>query len=52
MKMALIALGLLTLAACGADGPPVAPGGAAAPAPTTTGISLSGTAKIGISGSL
>jgi predicted small lipoprotein YifL len=40
--LALIAA--LTLAACGADGPPVAPSKAAA----TSGITLSGQASVGI----
>lgn len=42
----LLALSLALLAACGADGPPVAPSQAATP----PGVSVSGTAKIGIVG--
>ncbi len=48
MRKGLAALILLTLAACGADGAPE-------PVPTEqprTGISIGGTASIGISGSL
>ena len=41
MKGIALALGLLALAACGADGPPERP---------APGITLSGTAEIGIQG--
>jgi predicted small lipoprotein YifL len=40
MTRALVMTGLLALAACGADGPPVAP--------SKAGISLTGEASIGI----
>lgn len=40
----LIALSLTLLAACGADGPPIAPSKAVA----KPGISISGTAEVGI----
>ncbi|MBK6466235.1 MAG: hypothetical protein WAT25_14500 [Paracoccaceae bacterium] len=42
----LAALSLATLAACGADGPPVPPSKAMA----QPGISVSGMAKVGIAG--
>lgn len=44
LPLSLIAL----LAACGADGPPVKP--SAAPAAVTPGVTMSGTAKIGVIG--
>ena len=44
MTRILCALSLFLLAACGADGPPVAPSKAVA----QPGISITGTAKIGI----
>lgn len=42
----IVALSLSLLAACGADGPPVAPSQAV----TQPGISVSGQAKVGIVG--
>lgn len=45
LPLALVAL----LAACGADGPPVAP---AAAQPAQPGVSLSGAVKVGIGGNL
>jgi hypothetical protein len=48
MMTRLLALPLIAfLAACGADGPPVKP--SAAPA-TTSAVTMSGTAKIGVIG--
>ncbi len=41
------ALLLLALAACGVDGPPLPP---ADPAPARPGLSISGTAEVGVSG--
>ncbi len=49
-RLGIAAAALLTLAACGADGPPRAPEPAAA-APAT-GVSVSGEARIGVSGTL
>ncbi len=48
LPLSLIAL----LAACGADGPPVKPGadGATATPGVTPGVTMSGTAKIGVIG--
>ncbi|MDF3607663.1 hypothetical protein PE067_16870 [Paracoccus sp. DMF-8] len=44
----LAVIAVLALAACGVDGPPVAPG-AAAPEP---GVSISGEARIGVVSSI
>jgi predicted small lipoprotein YifL len=43
MRFAL-AVSLLALAACGADGPPVAPSAK----PVASGITISGTARVGV----
>ncbi|GGH42893.1 hypothetical protein GCM10011341_01190 [Frigidibacter albus] len=40
----MVVLALLALAACGADGPPVAPSGDA------PGVTVSGTAQFGVTG--
>ena len=45
MKLVALFLSLATLAACGADGAPVAPASMAA---TPVGVSVSGCAQIGI----
>ncbi len=46
MRAILLTLTLATLAACGADGAPEAP---ASKAETSTGLTVSGCAKIGLS---
>ncbi|GIT89836.1 hypothetical protein JANAI62_06800 [Jannaschia pagri] len=49
MKRFILPLVLLSLAACGVDGEPVAPAEAEA---TSTGISLTGSASLGVGGTL
>lgn len=46
MRIVTLILILLTLAACGADGEPLAPASRSEPA---TGLKISGEAKIGVS---
>jgi predicted small lipoprotein YifL len=51
MKRLVTLFTLALLAACGADGPPVAPSQAPAPAPTS-GIAITGEAEIGVRGEI
>jgi len=46
-RILALCLAALTLAACGVDGAPIRPTG---DEPATTGVSVSGTAQIGIAG--